>query len=199
MMNPRLICSVAAAIALSTASAAQEAIPTQVPPAIDAKAVAQDVALMQEALKLRSDMAGAVASGAEKPEAALERLRTASFPGGMKLSADAGFAYAAIDLGQRLVLRHPAEAEEFFRAAEAALASEVSRTDDAEAKDKAQHLQSLAMIRSNYLNKAEQAQADMAAAVKLRPEDKYLAQFQKTLAARTAKPGQALVKKEGSQ
>lgn len=154
---------------------------------------------MQEALRLRSDMAGAVAQGAEKPEAALERLRKASYPSGVKLSADAGFAYAAIDLGHRLLLRNPAEAELFFRAAEAALASEVSRTGDAQAKDKAQHLQKLAMIRSNYLNKTEQAQADLAAAIKLQPEDKYLAQFQKTLTARTGKPEQALAAKEDSK
>jgi len=159
----------------------------------------QDVAIMQEALALRRDMAGAVAQGSEKPEAALDRLRKASFPSGLKISAEAGFAYAAIDLGHRLVLRNPAEAELFFRAAEAALDEEVKRTADDAAKDKAQHLQSLAMIRGNYLNKAEQAQADVAAAVKLQPGDKYLAQFQKTLSARTTKPEQALVIKEGSK
>lgn len=191
MMKLRLTRFLAATFVLSVISNAQETT--------GARTIERDVAIMQEALALRRDMAGAVAQGAEKPEAALDRLRKASFPSGLKISADAGFAYAAIDLGHRLLLRNPAEAELFFRAAEDALDGEVKRTADTEAKDKAQHLQSLAMIRGNYLNKAEQAQADMAAALKLQPEDKYLAQFQKILAARTTKPEQVLVKKEDSK
>ncbi|MBP9913686.1 MAG: hypothetical protein KBF26_09795 [Opitutaceae bacterium] len=178
---------------------AQETAAVATSPAAETKTDQPGIMLMQESLTLRSAMADAIASGAETAEVALTRLRQTKSPSGLPLSADAGFAYAAIDVGHRLLLRHPAEAELFFRAAETALDEEVKRTDDAKAKDKAQHLQKLAMIRGNYLNKTEQAQADMAAAVKLQPEDKYLGQFQRYLATRTVKPEQALVPKEGSK
>jgi hypothetical protein len=155
---------------------------------------------MMEALKWREELSAEVKNGETKPDDAVERLRSKRGASGLPIPADdADFAVAAIDIGHRLLLRHPAEAEVFFRAAEAALDQEVKRTDDAQAKEKALYLQKLALIRSNYLNKSEQAQADMAAAVQLQPEDKYLGQFQKYLATRTSKPERALAPKEGSK
>lgn len=68
----------------------------------------QALAVMQTALALRSELAEAVAGGKEKPAAALAKLKVANLPFGVKLGGEAGFAFAAIDIGQRLLLRHPA-------------------------------------------------------------------------------------------
>lgn len=162
----------------------------------DTKNADQPFQSMLQANAFRGQIASDVAAGKQTPVEAIKQLRSIRSPSGLNLAADADLGLAAIDIGQRLLLRYPAEAEEFFRAAEAALDEEVKRTDDAKAKDKAQYLQKLAMIRGNYLNKPAQARADMAAAIKLQPEDEYLAQFQKVLAARTGQPDQTLGRKE---
>ena len=130
---------------------------------------------MAEALSLRTDLAAAVAGGSEKPEVALTRLQEQRAASGLDLDRDADFALAAIDVGQRLIALHkPAEAEKFFRSAEEALSGLVQRTADSEARAKAMYLDKLALIRHNFLGKREQARADLEAAIKLQPEDKYL-------------------------
>jgi len=196
--------AVVSAITLPVIVSAQVSATTDTTPSAPAdikSAISQDLTLIQDALKQRGELADAVAGGLQKPQAALERLRTANFPAGLKLEPDAGFGMAAIDIGQRLVLRHPAEAEVFFRAAEAALAAEVKRTPNTRvsAKDKAQYLQQLAFIRGKYLNQPVQAAADLQEAVKLHPEDKYLAQLQKRMQAQAVSPLDVLQKKEAAK
>lgn len=145
--------------------------------------VAADGKIMADALKLRSDLASAVVSGDIKPEAAIEQLRAAVSPSDLKIDPDAGFAFAAIDVGQRLVAAgKPIEAEKFFLQAEASLDQLVKRTPDTQAKDKAMFLRKLSLIRGNFLNKRNQAKADIDRALTLQPEDKSLQKARDLLA-----------------
>ncbi len=76
---------------------------------------------MYAALKLRIDTANGIFSGTMKVETALQKLRTEASPSGLMLEPDADFAYAAIDLGQRLIASgRPDEAGKFFTEAEKA-------------------------------------------------------------------------------
>ena len=102
---------------------------------------APDAKTLTDASKLRGDMADAVGSGAEKTEAALVRLKKEKSPTGLKIDADADFAFAAIDIGRRLLATgKPAEAEKFFAEAEKSLDFVVKKTPDSAARDKAQYL-----------------------------------------------------------
>ena len=144
----------------------------------ESKAVLDNATLMREALTLRSAMALAISSEAEEAETALERLRGAQYPSGLRIGSDADFGYAALDVGQRLiVLNKMSEAAMFLEAAETALAQQVRETPDTQAGDKAQYLRNLALIRGNYLNKAAEAKEDIDAAIRLQPDDKHLKRF----------------------
>ena len=137
---------------------------------------------MQAGLTLRSDAAAAITAGSEKSAPVLARLKAHASPSGLKIDKDADFAFAAIDVGQRLIAAGKAtEAEEFFREAEKALEKVVKKTPDSAAQDKVQFLSALAMIRSRYLNNATQAKADLDEAIKLKPEDKHLESLRGTL------------------
>ena len=142
------------------------------PLSAETKADAQSFA---DSGKLRGDTAAVVAKGDEKPASAIARLKAHESPSGLRIDRDADFAFAAIDVGQRLIAagKH-AEAEEFFREAEKALIKMVKKTPDTATTEKAQYLSKLALIRANYLNNATQAKADLEDAKKLRPDDKYL-------------------------
>lgn len=143
-----------------------------------------DAKSLTDAVKLRGDMADAVRNGSEKPEIALARLKKEQSPTGLKLDADADFAYAAIDIGRRLIATgKPAEAEKFFAEAEKSLDAVVKKTPDTSARDKAQYLQTRATIRANYLNKLAEGKADLDAAIALAPDDKRLQQLRKLLPA----------------
>lgn len=174
-----LLCALESSVSLSAQVVANPSAVT--PPfstAIDPAFVS-----MSDAIKLRSDLAGAVVSGHTQPEAALARLRADKSPSGLKLPVEADFAYAAIDVGQRLLVAgRAAEAEKFFQEAEKSLDQLVKRTADAQAKDKAQFLKHLSFIRGNFLNKATQAKADIEQAVALQPEDKGLRRARQSLA-----------------
>jgi len=138
---------------------------------------------MIDALKLRGDLSNAVLRGETDTDSAIARLRSANLPSGLQIDTDAGFAYAAIDVGQRLlVLRKPAEAEQFFLAAESSLAELVQRTDDTQAQGKAQFLRKLSYIRGNYLKEAPQALIDIDQAIALQPDDKGLQRAKAALA-----------------
>ncbi|MCW5549916.1 MAG: hypothetical protein KIT44_13215 [Opitutaceae bacterium] len=155
---------------------------------------------MQTALKWREELVQAVVAGEEKPEAALEHLEARRGASGLPLGPEADMGFAAMDLGHRfLAHRRPAEAEIFFRAAEQALARAVAITSDTEAREKAQYLQKLALIRGNYLNQAGQARQDIEAAIKLQPEDEYLARVKSALARRHPAGFRAEVKPEGDR
>jgi len=130
---------------------------------------------MTDALKLRSNMIAGIIQGTEKPAAAILRLQANSSPSGLKIDHDAELAFAAIDIGQRLIAAgKPIEAELFFRLAEKSLVIMTNKTPDTAASEKGQYLSHLALIRTHYLNNAAQAKLDLDAAQKLLPGDKYL-------------------------
>ena len=140
-----------------------------------------------EGLRVRGDMAAAVGRGLEKPEAALARLKKHDSPSGLKTDRDADFAFAAIDVGRRLIAAgKPEDAEKFFREAEKSLESVLKKTPDTAARDRAQYLRKLALIRSQYLNKVPQAKADLDEAIRLQPEDKHLRSTRDSVAAENA-------------
>jgi hypothetical protein len=130
---------------------------------------------MTDALKLRGDMGDAVAKGSEKPDAAITRLRAQASPTGLKIDHDADFAFAAIDVGQRLLAADkPAEAGQFFREAEISLTAVLGRTPDTKVQDKTQFLAQRAFIRAKFLSEPVLAKADLDAAQLLKPDDSYL-------------------------
>jgi hypothetical protein len=160
----------------SAASPVSSAIPGQTAPAPDLKSVT-------DALKLRGDMADSVGSGTETSAAAVTRLKAQAAASGLQIDSAADFAYAAIDVGQRLLAAgKPAAAEGFFQAAEQSLDGLVKRTADTQAKDKAQYLRKLSFIRGNYLNNAAQAKLDIEQALALQPNDKGLQRARQALA-----------------
>jgi hypothetical protein len=129
---------------------------------------------MTEALALREKAAAAVAEGREKPAAVIARLNASATSSGLDLSTNGNLAFAAIDVGNRLIALHkPAEAEEFFKAAESALVA-AAKLPNASAQEKAQYLRRLSSIRANYLNAPAQAKADIEAAIALQPDDEGL-------------------------
>jgi len=156
-------------------SAPAAAAPTQAAP---------DLKPMTDALNFRSDMAASVGSGAEATNAAVIRLKAQAASSGLQIDSDADFAFAAIDVGRRLIaLRKPAEAEAFFQAAETSLTLVIGRTSDSAATDKAQYLQKRAAIRANYLGKLSEARADLDTALQLTPDDQRLKQMHNLLPA----------------
>lgn len=141
-----------------------------------------DFKLWAAAQKLREDTAVAVANGGEKPSTALAKLKGSKVPFGLTLDHDADFAFAAVDVGHRLLaLRKPVEAEQFLVEAEDAFYSSIRKTDDRSAHEKAMFLQQLAFIRGRYLNKVAQAKTDLEQAIALQPDDLNLQKAKDTL------------------
>ncbi len=152
-----------------------------------AQSLAADAQSMTDALKLRGDMAVAIRQGGETPESAISRLKTHGSPSGQNIDRDAGFAYAAMDVGQRLLAADKAvEAEKFFQEAEKALDKVIKKTPDSAARDKTQFLSALAHIRGNFLNKPREARADLETALRLQPNDEHLKQSLDVLANKNA-------------
>jgi hypothetical protein len=141
--------------------------------------------VMQAAVQLRSTLAKSVGSGEKSPKEAIAQLHTNVASSGVPVEADADFALAAIDIGQRLIAANKAAAAEpFFQAAEAALAPLAARTANSDAKTRAMLLRKLSLIRGRYLNKVTEAKADIEQAIALQPEDKRLQQARDELAVR---------------
>jgi hypothetical protein len=139
---------------------------------------------MADALQRRTDLVNYVLSGQHPAEDALQQLHAIPSPTGMQLDADADFAFAAIDVGRRLIALHkPVEAEAFFQAAEISLDAVIDRTPDTSLKDKVQYLEARANIRAEFLNKLTDARSDFDAALKLSPDDKRLQQLSRLLPA----------------
>lgn len=135
---------------------------------------------LDDARKLRSDVAAAVAGGEVTPEIAINQLKAGNAGTGLKIEAEADFSHAALDVGRRLLgTRKPAEAEAFFRSAEESLGQLISRTPDKAARDKAQYLEIRSVIRTSYLNKLAEGKADLQDALKLVPDDKRRQQMLK--------------------
>ena len=139
-------------------------------------------AAMNDALKLRGDLADSVSKGTLNEQAAISRLKGQGQATGFGVDPETDFAVAAMDVGRRLVVKKPGSATQFFAAAEQSLEAIVQRTSDASAKDKAQLLCQLALIRSEYLGKATQARKDIDQAIALQPKDSYLQQARRVMA-----------------
>lgn len=132
---------------------------------------------LAETARLRHDLAARVTLGSEDCDTAIKELRSQASPTGLKIDADGDFAFAAIDVGRRLMsLGHPAEATQFFREADKALTAAIARTPNAQATEKTQFLTARATIRSRHLKSAAAAQADLDTALQLQPSNAYLKQ-----------------------
>jgi hypothetical protein len=178
--------------AASPTQGALPAKPTIEPPGLH-KPTAEETAAgeiakpMVAALRLRITLANEIFSETTKPEEGLAKLRADLSPSGLRIDSDADFSYAAIDVGQRLLaLGKGKEAGLFFQAAEKSLDSAVKKTPNAQAKDKAQYLQKLALIRGSFLNNPDQARIDIEQAIALQPDDKFLKQARSNLARTNA-------------
>ena len=168
LLCPSLVRALLGAFLLAT----NTNLPAQ--PAPDA-AVAASVQAMSDGLKFRGDLVTAIVAGADKSAEALVRLKAQASPSGLKIDADADFAIAAIDIGQRLIAAGKAdEAEKFFQEAEKSLDQAMKKTPDSAARDKAQYLETLSFIRSQFLNNLTQARLDLDQAIALRPDDQKL-------------------------
>jgi hypothetical protein len=129
------------------------------------------------AQQVRSVLVASIVNGSMQANAALVQLQGLTAPMGLPVDPAADFGYAAIDVGHRLIAAgSPVAAGVFFRAAETSLASVVLQTPDAQAWNKAQFLQQLALIRDHYLNNPVQAMADIKQAIALQPNDAWLQQ-----------------------
>lgn len=137
---------------------------------------------MSDALQLRTALASDMAD--ERPAAlkGIAQLRSTKNPSGLPVDIDADFAFAAIDIAHRLLAAGKSTAaEEFFIVAEAALAKAVKRTANEKAQEKSQYLQTLSLVRENYLGKPQEAKLDLEAALALQPENKQLQQRNRAL------------------
>ena len=128
-----------------------------------------------EALAMRADMTKAVLEGSESAASAIARLAKAKGVSGLNIEAGAELAFACMDIGQRLLIQnHGADAAQFFKAAEAALAILVRTTPDAKAAQKARYLQQIAFVRGHCLGQTGQSKLDIDQAISLQPDDKDL-------------------------
>lgn len=137
-----------------------------------------------DAVQHRTDVVNYVLDAKHTSVDALQQLHAVASPTGMKLDADADFAFGAIDIGRRLLLlKKPTEAQAFFQAADTALTLVIGRTSDSSVSDKVQYLKVRADIRATFLNRLSDARADFDAALKLSPSDQHLQQLRRLLPA----------------
>jgi hypothetical protein len=148
--------------------------------AVDAQAVT-------EARQYREGLVADLMGGKDRPEGVLVRLKSRRNSFGLKLADEADQALAAMDIGHRLLADQPAAAGQFFRAAEISLDAAILGTKDNEPVLKGMLLQKRALLREHFLNKAEEAEADLTQAIALLPEDKTLQRKRDQL--RQRKPG----------
>lgn len=142
---------------------------------------------MSEALKLRQDAVKAIKAKTDNADKTITKLKAHASPSGLKIDKDADFAFAAIDIGQRLLSEgEEKEAEKLFKEAEKSLDAVVKRLPDTAPREKAMYLAKLALIRGKFLNKAREAKADIEAAITLQPDDEYLKQSRDQLASENA-------------
>jgi hypothetical protein len=143
---------------------------------------AEEPTPMQAALAFREALAGAVIGGTTKPADAIAQLKAYPDASGLGINPDADFAYAAIDIGQRLISAgKPAEAGPLFAVAETALDALIQRTPDANAREKAEYLCRVALVRWKYLRNVRQAKRDLDRAILLPGADSYRKQARENL------------------
>jgi hypothetical protein len=139
---------------------------------------------LADAQAFRAAMVGNVSNGSQDPATALRELSARANASGFGIDGSADFAFAAVDIGRRLIALHkPVEAEAFFQSAESALTAVIDRTSDALAKEKVQYLETRSGIRAEFLNKLSEARSDLDAALKISPDDKRLQQRSRLLTA----------------
>ncbi len=137
------------------------------------------------AAQTRATLANEVQDDRESAARALETLRATKNPSELETTAEAGWGFAAVDIGHRLLAAgKPTAAEVFFEEAESALSQAVAQTSDDHSREKAQYLQTLAQVRGNYLGKEKEAGENMAAAARLQPDDERLQRLSENYAAR---------------
>ncbi|HEY4256693.1 MAG TPA: hypothetical protein VGM66_05725 [Candidatus Udaeobacter sp.] len=161
-----------------------QALPTvaDTPENLAEREAAKKAAVFFQALHLRETAAAAIMSGTEKPAEVIVQLKANASPSGLSAEANADFGMAALDIGQRLVAQSKlAEADIFFRECEKSFIVASAKVADADARGKAMILQKLALIRSCYLGEPAQAKADIEAAIKLQPSEKYFQNFRNGL------------------
>jgi hypothetical protein len=162
-------------------------LPAQTAASISTGAVADVTKSLTDARKLRADMVDNILNGSEKPPAAIARLRALDSPSGLPIDHDTDFAFAAIDIGLRLLPPgKAAEAEQFFHEAEKSLVLVLNKTPDTQAHDKAELLKHLAFIRGRFLGNPAQARLDIEQAITLQPDDKNLQDVRQNLARENA-------------
>ncbi|MDB6169687.1 MAG: hypothetical protein JWM88_2551 [Verrucomicrobia bacterium] len=170
--------------ALSCPFVHAEDVVVSVPAVADKPAALPEANPLVIAMKVRSEMAARIMNGTEKPPEALIRLRTLDSPSGLAIDPDASLAYAARDIGNRLLSAGKrVEAEEFFRESEKALTTVIDRTPAQSSRERADLLSSRARLRAEYLNEAIAARADIDEAIQLVPDDAALKQLRAVLAS----------------
>ncbi len=154
---------------------------------------ADDRKTVDDALAFRREIVSSILLDAETAQTAVARLTQTPMASGLRLAADADFALAAIDLGQRLLsVGRSKDAEVFFAAAEQALDRLVNTTKEDDAKTRAFYLGKRARIRAQFLGKLALAEADLEEAIRLQPDDARLKAARDTLLGdRKAKPSKS--------
>lgn len=138
---------------------------------------------MQAAHEFRSALTDGIVAGKHTPQAALELLRGRRNAMGLGHEASADLAFALSDVAQRLLAKgQPEKAELFFKEADQALGQAINRLPDAQAETKAMLLEQRAHIRAEYLNRAQEADADLEKASELQPEDQRVKRKRELLA-----------------
>jgi hypothetical protein len=137
---------------------------------IPASAQTTSLEALQAARSFRQELALSVSQNLQTSGQALAMLRSNKGASGRAAAADDDFAYAALDVGYRLLaLERPAAAEEFFLAAEQGLTVVANRST--QLRERAEHLRQLALIRGRFLSRVAQAKADIEEAIRLQPDD----------------------------
>lgn len=140
---------------------------------LSAQAQTTSLEVMRAARNFRQELALSVSQNLQSPGQALAMLRANKGASGRAAAAEDDFAYAALDVGYRLLaMERPAAAEEFFLVAEQGLMVVANRSN--QPRERAEHLRQLALLRGRYLNKIAQAKADIEEAIRLQPEDPSL-------------------------
>ncbi len=124
------------------------------------------------ALRLREQIAAEITTSKSSAPATLARLRTPGAIPSVVGDREEDFALAAGDIGRRLLAAEkPAEAEEFFRAAEVALTAALAK---AQGKERARPLAARALLRARFLGNPDGGKKDIAEALEIAPEDEGL-------------------------
>ena len=146
---------------------------------------ASAVSPLFEALKFREQVSRDLLGGTETRESALKRLRAHPAPIGQGLTPDAEYAFAVVEIAQRLAAagRH-ADAEGLFRESEEALGRALASLRKDDTHERVLLLRKRAMVRSYHLGKGTEAKADFDEAVKARPGDKAIVRQRDLLLSR---------------